>query len=65
MRCKACNVILDDSELTKKDSNNDFIDMCGTCLNASGAIEVDSDNTFVKNYQDDYFTEDDNYDTLF
>lgn len=65
MRCKACNVILDDSELTKKDTNGDFIDLCGNCLHASSLIEVDNDTTFVTNYQDDLFTESENYDTLF
>lgn len=64
MRCKACNVILEDSELTKKDSNNDFIDLCSYCLYASGAVEVDLDNT-VEYYQNEVFTDDDDYDTLF
>lgn len=64
MRCKACNVILDDTELTKKDSNGDFIDMCNNCLYASGAVEVDND-MFVINYQNELFTNDDDYDTLF
>lgn len=64
MRCKACNVILDDTELTKKDANGNFIDLCNTCLFAGGSIEVDSD-TFVTNYPNEVFTNDDDYDTLF
>ena len=63
MRCKACNVILDDTELTKKDANGDFIDMCNYCVHASGSVEVDSD-TFVTNYQNELFTNDDDYGTL-
>ena len=64
MRCKACNTILDDSELTKKDTNGDFIDMCNYCLHASGAVEVDTD-TFVTDYPNGVFTNDDDYDTLY
>ena len=64
MRCKACNVILDDTELTKKDANGNFIDLCNTCLSAGGAVEVDND-TFVTNYQNEVFTNYDDYDTLF
>lgn len=64
MRCKACNKILEDSELTKKGPNNDFLDMCNYCLHASNAVEIDSD-TFITNYQNEVFTNDDDYDTLF
>jgi hypothetical protein len=64
MRCKACNKILEDSELTKKGPNNDFLDMCNYCLYAAGAVEVDSDN-IVEYYQNEVFTNDDDYDTLF
>ena len=65
MRCKACDRILDDNELTRKDERGDFIDMCSTCLYASGAVEVDSDSFFVEKYQEKQFTDDDFYDTLF
>ena len=64
MRCRACNTILDDTELTKKDQNGHFIDMCNNCLYAAGAVEVDSD-TFVTNYPNEVFTNDDDYGTLF
>ena len=64
MRCKACNVILEETELTKKDLNGDFLDMCSGCLIASSYTGLD-DNTFVINYQNELFTNDDDYDTLF
>ena len=64
MRCKACNTILDDSELTKKDLNGDFLDMCSFCLTASSYTGLD-DNTFVINYPNEVFTNDDDYDTLY
>ena len=64
MRCKACDRILDDTELTRKDERGNFIDMCGTCLYASGAVEVDSDSDFVENYRNKQFTDNDFYDTL-
>ena len=28
MRCKACNVILDDIEVAKKDVNGEYYDLC-------------------------------------
>ena len=54
----------EDSELTKKGPNNDFLDMCNYCLYAAGAVEVDTDN-IVEYYQNEVFTNDDDYDTLF
>ena len=35
MRCKACNVILDDIEVAKKDVNGEYYDLCGDCLTVS------------------------------
>jgi len=33
MKCKACNVDLDDIESTRKDPNTgEFLDLCGGCL---------------------------------
>ena len=64
MRCRACNVILDDTELTKKDANGDFLDMCSACLVAGAYTGIDN-NTFVTNYPNEVFTNDDDYDTLF
>jgi len=46
MRCKACNKILEDSELTRKDSRGDFYDLCGICLNSVYACELEDDNFF-------------------
>jgi hypothetical protein len=63
MRCKACDRILEDSELTKKGPNNDFLDMCSNCLHASYSVELDSD-TFVQDYPNGVFTNDDDYGTL-
>jgi len=63
MRCKACNVILEDTELTKKDANGNFLDLCGICLSATATAGVDTDT--MQYYQYDIFTEDENYDTLY
>ena len=48
MRCKACNVILNEYELSRKDKDTDlFIDLCGKCLTysneASYNIDLDID----------------------
>ena len=32
MRCRACNDELTDFELTKKDNNGEFYDLCGNCF---------------------------------
>lgn len=38
MRCKACNVVLNDTELKRKDRDTgEFYDLCGTCLFESDA----------------------------
>ena len=51
MRCKACNDILNDYEMRRKDSQGVFIDLCGGCYRVSSrvvaeattdAVEVDS-----------------------
>lgn len=39
MRCKACDTILDDVELTRKDSHGDFFDLCNTCYSVSVASQ--------------------------
>lgn len=33
-RCKCCDVVLIDTELTKKDVNGEFLDTCNSCLPA-------------------------------
>jgi hypothetical protein len=56
MRCKACNTILEDSELTKKDERGDFYDLCRICLGSVYKSELyednfysDLDNLFLQN----------------
>lgn len=64
MRCKACNRILEEHELTKKDTHGNFIDFCSYCLNFTvnyGGIEIEEDI----NDQYGVLTNDDDYDTLF
>jgi hypothetical protein len=63
MRCKACDRILEESELTKKDSNGDFLDLCGVCLSAIASAGIDSET--MEYYQYEVFTDDENYDTLY
>ena len=41
MRCKACNVILEPSELRRKDSEGIHYDLCYTCLSVSVTAELD------------------------
>ena len=63
MRCKACNRILEESELTRKDSDGNFIDMCGVCISATANAGVDSET--MEYYQYEIFTDDEKYDTLY
>ena len=63
MRCKACDRILEESELTKKDSNGDFLDLCNICLSAVSSSGIDSET--MEYYQYEVFTEDKDYDTLY
>lgn len=65
MRCKACNVILEDSELIRKDSHGNFVDLCSHCLSASYVIDDEVNDDLVENYQDNTFTSDVDSDTLF
>jgi len=46
MRCKACNKILEDLELIRKDSRGEFYDLCGTCLSSVYACEAEDENYF-------------------
>lgn len=36
MRCAACNVELNDYEATRKDSNDQYIDLCNHCYSTVG-----------------------------
>jgi len=64
MRCKACNEILEDTELTRKDPNGDFYDLCNICYNSSQACEWDDDN-FFEEYKRNHLTTEEIYDTLY
>lgn len=49
MRCKACNVILNDYELSRKEKETDlFLDLCGKCLTISNEaahnVVIDADD---------------------
>ena len=45
MRCKACDVILDDLETLKKDANGVHYDLCTECLTVSIATHWELENT--------------------
>jgi hypothetical protein len=45
MRCKACNKILEDKELTRKDKNGDFYDLCTECYTVSLAAGWDLEDS--------------------
>jgi hypothetical protein len=64
MRCKACDRILEDSELTRKDVHGNFLDLCGVCLSASATAGVDTQEV-MEYYPDGSLTLDDDYDTLY
>ena len=69
MRCKACDVILDDLETLKKDNRGEHYDLCTECLTASVAAHwelenmesIDNDGNIS---QDDILTLQENYDTI-
>ena len=44
MRCKACDVILDDLEILKKDANGVDYDFCTECLTVSIATHWELEN---------------------
>jgi len=62
MRCKACDRILEEKELLKKDNQGNFIDLCNYCLFSSIDINIDSIGTIT---EDLFLTNDDDYDTLY
>ena len=64
MRCKACNKILEDSELTRKDARGDFYDLCGVCLKSIHACEMEDDN-FFEEIKGTLLTPEPDYDTLY
>jgi|TARA_S200002703_G_scaffold2664_1_gene4108 hypothetical protein len=70
MRCKACDVILDDAETLKKDARGVHYDLCTDCLAVSisthwelenmESIEIDGNIT-----QDEVLTLQENYDNIY
>ena len=70
MRCKACDVILDDVEALKKDARGVHYDLCTDCLTVSisthwelenmESIEIDGNIT-----QDEVLTLQENYDNIY
>lgn len=62
MRCKACDRILEEKELLKKDNNGEFLDLCNYCLFSSIDINVDDLGTIT---EDLFLTNEDNSDTLY
>jgi len=57
MRCRACDAILEDNELTKKDSYDNFIDLCGNCLDAVTRLEAE-DNFIIVPFRNNLTNED-------
>ena len=62
-RCRACDIILDEFELTKKDINGQFLDLCSVCLTASANAGVDTET--VDYYRYEILTYDEECDTLY
>jgi len=70
MRCRACDVLLDDLEVLKKDANGVHYDMCTECLTVSIATHWELENTeSIDNdgiiLQDDILTLQENYDKIY
>lgn len=70
MRCKACDVILDDAETLKKDARGVHYDLCTDCLTVSIATHWELENTeSIDNdgniTQDEVLTLQENYDNIF
>jgi hypothetical protein len=73
MRCKACDVLLDDLETLKKDSRGIHYDLCTDCLTVSIAAnwelenmaEVDVDDDSGTITQDDVLALQENYDNIY
>ncbi len=69
MRCRACNVILDDLETLKKDARGVHYDMCTECLTVSISADWELENMESSTNdgiisQDDILTLQENYDIL-
>ena len=69
MRCKACDVILDDAEAVKKDARGVHYDLCTECLTVSISTHWELENMESSDYpgsftQDDVLTLQENYDNI-
>ena len=53
MRCKACDVLLDDLETLKKDSRGIHYDLCTDCLTVSIAANWELENMAEVDMDDD------------
>jgi|TARA_E500000318_G_scaffold45781_2_gene43251 hypothetical protein len=54
MRCKACNVLLEDREVTLKDKKTgEFLDLCGECLHESNEAIFDQEQPEFAVFIDD------------
>lgn len=58
MRCLACNIELTDYEATRKDANDQFIDLCNHCFKAS-EYEFDTNDRLDLLEEADYQLKDD------
>ena len=70
MRCKACDVILDDAEILKKDARGVHYDLCTDCLTVSIATHWELENMESKEIdgnmtQDEVLTLQENYDNIY
>ena len=64
MRCKACDKILEDKELTRKDKNGEFYDLCTDCYTVSLAAGWDLEDSGIIT-QDEWLTMEENYDIIY
>ena len=71
MRCKACDVLLDDIEALKKDARGVHYDLCTDCLAVSIATHWELENTESVDNNDGNITQDEvltlqeNYDNIY
>ncbi len=70
MRCKACDVILDDAEILKKDAKGVHYDLCTDCLAVSISAHWELENMesipIEGNItQDEVLTLQENYDNIY
>jgi hypothetical protein len=57
MRCRACNVILEDYEAVRKNTQGEYYDLCTICLSSGYAPYLEDDtNDFIVNISTDLLT---------